>query len=116
MREIDGPSLVFICFNVPALTSILNCIETVLLLTEDITLFAICGIYKCQRQRGPEKHLVFGEVVSFIYIPYNVGDRPEPSGTPACISLGMDISLSTETDFFALIGRSSFRPRHSSSG
>jgi hypothetical protein len=28
---------------------------------------------------------------------YNVGDRTEPCGTPACISLGVDISPSTET-------------------
>jgi hypothetical protein len=28
---------------------------------------------------------------------YNVGDRTEPCGTPACISLGVDISPSTKT-------------------
>jgi hypothetical protein len=31
---------------------------------------------------------------------YNVGDRTEPCGTPACISLGVDISTSTETRNF----------------
>jgi hypothetical protein len=34
---------------------------------------------------------------SFTYILYNVEDRTEPCGTPACISLGVDISPSTET-------------------
>jgi hypothetical protein len=28
-----------------------------------------------------------------------MGDRTEPYGTPACISVGMDISPSTETEF-----------------
>jgi hypothetical protein len=35
--------------------------------------------------------------VLFVYILCNVGDRAEPCGTPACISLGVDISPSTET-------------------
>jgi hypothetical protein len=34
---------------------------------------------------------------SFTYILYRVGDRTEPYGTPACISLGVDILPSTET-------------------
>jgi hypothetical protein len=33
---------------------------------------------------------------SFMYILKRVGDRTEPCGTPACISLGVDISPSTE--------------------
>jgi hypothetical protein len=37
------------------------------------------------------------ESLSFIYSLYNVGDRTEPYGTPACISLGVDILPSTET-------------------
>jgi hypothetical protein len=36
---------------------------------------------------------------SFTYILYNVGDRTEPRGTPACISLHVDISPSTKTKF-----------------
>jgi hypothetical protein len=36
--------------------------------------------------------------VSFVYILNIVGDRAEPCGTPACIILGVDISLSTETE------------------
>jgi hypothetical protein len=39
---------------------------------------------------------VFGGA-SFIYVLYKVGDRTEPRGTPARISLGVDISPSTET-------------------
>jgi hypothetical protein len=34
---------------------------------------------------------------SFIYILKRVGDKTEPCGTPACITLGVDISPSTET-------------------
>jgi hypothetical protein len=34
-----------------------------------------------------------------MYISYTVGDRAEPCGTPAFISLGRDISLSTKTEF-----------------
>jgi hypothetical protein len=34
---------------------------------------------------------------SFIYILNRVGDKIEHFGTPACISLGVDISPSTET-------------------
>jgi hypothetical protein len=32
-----------------------------------------------------------------MYKLYDVGDRTEPSGTPSCISLGVDNSPSTET-------------------
>jgi adenine-specific DNA methylase len=35
--------------------------------------------------------------IIYIYILYRVGDRTEPCGTPAYISLGVDISPSTET-------------------
>jgi hypothetical protein len=34
---------------------------------------------------------------SFIYILKSVGDKTEPCGTPACITLGFDISSYTET-------------------
>jgi hypothetical protein len=30
---------------------------------------------------------------------YNVGDKNEPCGGPASVSLGVDISLSIETEF-----------------
>jgi hypothetical protein len=39
---------------------------------------------------------------SFIYILNSAGDRKEPCCTPACIILGVDISLSTETENFPL--------------
>jgi hypothetical protein len=32
----------------------------------------------------------------------SVGDRPDPCGTPTCIILGVEISLSTETNYFLL--------------
>jgi hypothetical protein len=43
--ELDGLSLVFIDFNVPALTPRLHRSEAALELSENITLFAVCRIY-----------------------------------------------------------------------
>jgi hypothetical protein len=40
---------------------------------------------------------VFGVGASFIYILKRVGGKTEPCGTPTCITLGVDISPSTET-------------------
>ena len=37
-----------------------------------------------------------------MYKLYNIGDRTEPWGTPAFISLGVDVSPSTETLNFLL--------------
>jgi hypothetical protein len=34
-----------------------------------------------------------------IYIVYSIGVRAEPCGTPACVSLGINISPLTETEF-----------------
>jgi hypothetical protein len=45
MRKVDGLSLIFINFNVPVLTAHLNSIETLLQLSENVTLFAVCD--KC---------------------------------------------------------------------
>jgi hypothetical protein len=44
MREIDGLSLVFIYFYVPAFTSWLRRIEAAVQLSEILTFFAICGV------------------------------------------------------------------------
>jgi hypothetical protein len=44
MREVDGLSLLFIDFYVPVLTPHLDCIKTVLQLSENIALFAFCRI------------------------------------------------------------------------
>lgn len=46
--------------------------------------------------------LVLGGAL-FICNLFKVGDRMEPSGTPACMSLGVDISLSTETLNFLFV-------------
>jgi hypothetical protein len=53
--------------------------------------------YRCHRQWGPDKHLVFGDI---IYRLYNVGDRTKSWRTPAYISLGVDILPSTDTANF----------------
>jgi hypothetical protein len=45
--EIDGLSLVFIDFDVPALTPRLHRSEAALELSENIALFAVCAIYTC---------------------------------------------------------------------
>jgi hypothetical protein len=46
MREVHYLSLIFIDFNVLALTPRLNSTENSLQLSENITLFAVCRIYK----------------------------------------------------------------------
>jgi hypothetical protein len=45
MRKVDGLSLIFIDFDVPALTPHFNSSETLLQLSENITLFVVCCIY-----------------------------------------------------------------------
>jgi hypothetical protein len=45
VRKIGGPSLIFIDFYVPAHTPCLSRSETLLQLSENITLFAVCHIY-----------------------------------------------------------------------
>jgi hypothetical protein len=60
------------------------------------TPFDLSRTDKCRRQRGIGKHQVF-RGASIIYMLYKVGDRTEPWGTSARISLGIDISPSTET-------------------
>jgi hypothetical protein len=45
MRKVDGLSLIFIAFYVPALTPRLNITETTLQLSESIALFAVCRTY-----------------------------------------------------------------------
>jgi hypothetical protein len=97
MSKVDGLSLIFINFYVPALTPRLSSAEISLQLSENVTLFTVSRIYvyRCHQQRHIDKHQVFG-AYNF-YILYNVGDRTEPCGTPAFISLAADISPSTET-------------------
>jgi hypothetical protein len=45
MRRVDGLNLIVIDFYVPVLTPRLSNIETSLLLSENITLFAVCRIH-----------------------------------------------------------------------
>jgi hypothetical protein len=45
MRKVGGLSIVFIYFDVPALKPRLNSTETSLLLSENIIIFSVCGIY-----------------------------------------------------------------------
>jgi hypothetical protein len=44
LRKVDGLSLIFIDFYVPALTPRLNSTETSLQLSENIILFAVCRL------------------------------------------------------------------------
>jgi hypothetical protein len=76
-REIVRLSLVSIDSDVPVLTPRSHWSETALQLSENIALFAVCGVDTC--------------VIS------KRRDSAEPCGTSACISLGGDISPSTET-------------------
>jgi hypothetical protein len=61
-RKIDGLSLVFIDFYVPAHTPRLNFTETSLQISENINLFAVCCIYiySCHQQRDLNRHQMFG--------------------------------------------------------
>jgi hypothetical protein len=94
MRKVDGLSFIFIDFYVPVFTTHLNSTETSLQISENINLFATCRrVSSAMRPRQIPG--VWG--VSFIYTLYNVGDRTEPCGIPACMSLSVDISPSTET-------------------
>jgi hypothetical protein len=96
MREVDGPSFLFIDFNV-ALAPRLSGIKTALQLSENITLFAICGIHiNVIGKEGQINTWCLGGII-YVYTLYNVGDRMEPCGTPACIFLRVDISSSSET-------------------
>jgi hypothetical protein len=65
---------------------------------EHNTLCGLSYIYRCHQQRDSNRHQtpVVSEV-SFINTLYNEGNRTEPCGTPACISLGVYISPSAWT-------------------
>jgi hypothetical protein len=93
MREVDCLSFVFIDFYVPALTPHLNCIKTALQLSENIPLLVLCRIQTgvISKEGKINTRCLEGGGVSLMYMLYNVGDRTETCGTPACISLGVDI-------------------------
>jgi hypothetical protein len=94
MRKVDGLILIFIDFYVPVLTPRLNSTETSLQLSENITLFAIC-----HQQRDLDGHQVFG--VYHLYYTLQCGGQDGIFGTPACTSLDVDISPSTESLIFS---------------
>jgi hypothetical protein len=97
MRKVDDVSLILIDFYVAASTLRLNSSETSLQLSENITLFVVCRIYTGVVSRDLDGHHVLERII-YMCILYNMGGRLEPCGTPACISVGVDISLpSTET-------------------
>jgi hypothetical protein len=95
MRKVDGLSLIFIHFYVPALTPRLNSTETSLQVSENITVFANCRIYRGVINK--ETYIDTRCSGRIIYIPYNVGDRSELCGILDCIFLGVDISSLTES-------------------
>jgi hypothetical protein len=98
MRKVNGLSLVFIDFYVLALTPRLNSTENQLQLSENIIFFEVCRIYEHTGviSKETERHRCLGHII-YIYILYKVGDRTEPCGTPAYISLGVGISPMNET-------------------
>jgi hypothetical protein len=99
MRKVDGPILIFILFFVLALTPRVNSSETSLQLSENMIPFVVCRIYTGVISKGTLLDTrCFGRIIYiYIYRPYDFGDRTESSGTSACISLGVNISPSTET-------------------
>jgi hypothetical protein len=64
MRGADDPRYLFIDFKLPGLAPRLNLIATAFLLPENISLFLRSVAYvKYRRQRGPDKHMVFGDII-----------------------------------------------------
>jgi hypothetical protein len=73
MREVVGPSLIFINFYVPVFTPCLNSTETSPQLSENIALFAGCRLYVCvcvclcHQQRDRDRYQVFGTYHLYTY-------------------------------------------------
>jgi hypothetical protein len=99
---------VFIDFHVPALTLHLNITETSLQLSENITHFAVCRIYTADHSPPTSAEIknggaihplpMFGAYHLCIYC--TLWGMTEPCGSPACISLGIDILPLTEASNF----------------
>jgi hypothetical protein len=83
MIKVDGLSLIFIDFYVPALTPRLNTSENSLQLSENITLFAVCRVYTCTRVMRKYTLIdirCLGRIIYiyiYIFVWYNVGERTE---------------------------------------
>jgi hypothetical protein len=93
--EVDPLSLILINFNTPVRTPGLHWVETALEFSSNKIFLAICRI----RQVSSAKWARLTPCVwaSYIYMLKSVGERTETCGTPACITLGVGISPSTET-------------------
>jgi len=52
MREIDDLCFILIEFHVPMLKPWIHWSEAALKISENITLYAVCGIYTCHQQKG----------------------------------------------------------------
>jgi hypothetical protein len=95
-RKVNPLSLIFIYFNIPGLTPDLHWAETALEFSDNKPLFLICRVQtSVVGLEGEVNTRCLG--TSFIYMLYKVGDRTEPWGTSALISLDVDISPCTET-------------------
>jgi hypothetical protein len=104
MRKVDGLSLFFIEFFVPALTPRLTSIETSLQVSENITLFTVWHIYRCHQLSNVGNNRFLGRIVHICML-YNVGDWTDPCGTPSSIFLGVDTLPSTEALNFLSEGK-----------
>jgi hypothetical protein len=98
MRKVDDMSLIFIDCCVLVFTPRLSSAETSLQLYENVTVVTVCHmlVYTGFINTGLDGYHVLGRMIC-MYILSNIGGRMEPCGTSACMSLGVDISPSTES-------------------
>jgi hypothetical protein len=93
--DIDGPSLIFIDFYVPALTPLLHRSEEALHLSENTSFPVVCSICTCIISK--ENQIELGiRGASCIYELHKIGDMKATCGTAACTSFGVDILPSRE--------------------
>jgi hypothetical protein len=100
-REIDSLNLIFIDFDVLALTATSSDARPrCKFLIIQPYLQSVAYIQASSTKRARYVPGVWG--ASLMYKLYNIGDRTEACGTAACIFLGVDSSPSTETWNFLL--------------